>query len=134
MPLPTLRPSRRDLAPRRAIGASAAAVVWLACAALASVGGAAAAGDEPQVGPPAPDFSATDSGGTVRHLADFRGKTVVLEWTNCSIPKVFWVGSIMRRPGRTCSSSMPAATFATRAVSTASAPRMQPIFPMPSPT
>ena len=43
-------------------------------------------GDEPQIGQPAPDFSATDSQGKVRRLADFRGKTVVLEWTNADCP------------------------------------------------
>jgi hypothetical protein len=50
------------------------------------VAGAAAAGDEPRVGRSAPDFKATDSDGHVRHLADFRGKTVVLEWTNADCP------------------------------------------------
>lgn len=45
-----------------------------------------AAGDEPRVGSAAPDFSAVDSGGKVRRLADFRGKTVVLEWTNAECP------------------------------------------------
>ncbi|MGD0490114.1 MAG: redoxin domain-containing protein [Steroidobacteraceae bacterium] len=60
--------------------------VWSACAALASASGAASFGDEPQIGRPAPDFSATDSQGKVRRLADFRGKTVVLEWTNADCP------------------------------------------------
>jgi peroxiredoxin len=45
------------------------------------------ASDEgPQVGQAAPDFSATDSQGKTRHLADFKGKTVVLEWTNADCP------------------------------------------------
>lgn len=58
-----------------------------ACTLLPPVSGAAAAADdEPQVGRPAPDFSATDSDGKVRRLADFRGKTVVLEWTNADCP------------------------------------------------
>jgi peroxiredoxin len=70
--------------PFRALLASAA---WSACALLASVTGAAAAtGDEPQIGQPAPEFSATDSEGKVRRLADFHGKTVVLEWTNADCP------------------------------------------------
>jgi hypothetical protein len=47
---------------------------------------ARAAGDEPQVGQPAPDFSAVDSDGKTRRLSDFRGKTVVLEWTNADCP------------------------------------------------
>jgi peroxiredoxin len=70
--------------PFRALLVSAA---WSACTLLASVTGAAAAtGDEPQIGQAAPEFSATDSEGKVRRLADFRGKTVVLEWTNADCP------------------------------------------------
>jgi AhpC/TSA family len=42
--------------------------------------------DEPQVGQPAPAFSGTDSQGNARRLEDFRGKTVVLEWTNADCP------------------------------------------------
>jgi peroxiredoxin len=49
-------------------------------------GAAARAGDEPKVGQPAPDFSTLDSRGHMRHLADFRGKVVVLEWTNADCP------------------------------------------------
>jgi hypothetical protein len=40
------------------------------------------------VGEPAPDFSLTDIGGHVRRLSDYRGKTVVLEWTNPECPIV----------------------------------------------
>jgi hypothetical protein len=40
------------------------------------------------VGRPAPDFSLTDNGGQVRRLSDYRGKTVVLEWTNPECPIV----------------------------------------------
>ncbi len=43
-------------------------------------------GDELQVGRPAPDFAATDSKGITRHLSEFRGKPVVLEWTNADCP------------------------------------------------
>ncbi len=39
-----------------------------------------------QVGQPAPDFSTLDSQGHMRHLADYRGKVVVLEWTNADCP------------------------------------------------
>jgi cytochrome oxidase Cu insertion factor (SCO1/SenC/PrrC family) len=54
---------------------------------LATLGAAAhAAADGVQVGQPAPDFTATDSQGKTRHLSDFRGKTVVLEWTNADCP------------------------------------------------
>ncbi len=40
------------------------------------------------VGQPAPAFTATDSNGKVHKLSDFRGKTVVLEWTNAGCPFV----------------------------------------------
>jgi peroxiredoxin len=42
----------------------------------------------PQVGKPAPDFNAVDSNGKTVKLADLRGKTVVLEWTNDGCPYV----------------------------------------------
>jgi peroxiredoxin len=40
------------------------------------------------VGQPAPAFSLTDSQGKTHQLADFKGKTVVLEWTNAECPFV----------------------------------------------
>lgn len=40
------------------------------------------------VGQPAPAFSLTDSNGKTHSLADFKGKTVVLEWTNHECPFV----------------------------------------------
>jgi peroxiredoxin len=49
-------------------------------------GAALPAADEPQVGQAAPDFSTVDSQGQMRHLADYRGKVVVLEWTNAQCP------------------------------------------------
>lgn len=55
-----------------------ATVVALAAPALAA----------PQVGQPAPAFRLTDSNGKARSLADFKGKTVVLEWTNAECPFV----------------------------------------------
>jgi peroxiredoxin len=45
------------------------------------------AGEHP-VGKPAPDFSLTDITGQVRKLSDFKGQTVVLEWTNYRCPFV----------------------------------------------
>ncbi len=42
----------------------------------------------PSVGAPAPAFSATDSSGSPVSLAAYRGKTVVLEWTNHQCPYV----------------------------------------------
>jgi len=41
---------------------------------------------EPQIGQPAPEFAVKDSKGTTRHLSEFRGKPVVLEWTNADCP------------------------------------------------
>ncbi len=40
------------------------------------------------IGQPAPVFSATDTGGKPVSLADFKGKTVVLEWVNPGCPYV----------------------------------------------
>ncbi len=48
----------------------------------------AAAYAAPEVGKPAPDFSAVDSNGKPVKLGDYRGKTVVLEWTNDACPYV----------------------------------------------
>jgi hypothetical protein len=42
----------------------------------------------PQVGQAAPDFSAVDSKGKSVTLSEFRGRTVVLEWTNADCPYV----------------------------------------------
>jgi hypothetical protein len=39
-----------------------------------------------RVGDPAPDFTATDSNGQTHKLAEYRGKFVVLEWTNNNCP------------------------------------------------
>jgi hypothetical protein len=55
-----------------------------ALAALAPVAMRAAA----TVGQPAPNFSLTDMTGQTRSLADYRGKVVVLEWTNPECPIV----------------------------------------------
>jgi peroxiredoxin len=58
------------------IGTLTAAIVLLAAtAALAA-----------RVGQSAPDFVATDSNGQSHHLADYRGKYVVLEWHNNGCP------------------------------------------------
>jgi peroxiredoxin len=42
----------------------------------------------PVAGQAAPDFTLVDADGTQRALADFRGRTVVLEWTNEGCPYV----------------------------------------------
>lgn len=57
----------------------------LSIAALLLGGNAYAA---PKVGSPAPAFSATDSAGQAVTLADYRGRFVVLEWTNDGCPFV----------------------------------------------
>jgi hypothetical protein len=46
----------------------------------------AAAGTLPQIGQPAPEFTAVDTKGSPVRLREYRGKTVVLEWTNADCP------------------------------------------------
>lgn len=62
----------------------------LAGLAMSIVAGSAIAAPmgDPKIGQPAPAFTATDSNGMPRKLSDFRGKTVVLEWTNHDCPFV----------------------------------------------
>ena len=50
--------------------------------ALAALSFAAFAHAVPSVGQPAPDFTLKDANGKAVKLSDFRGKYVVLEWTN----------------------------------------------------
>lgn len=59
-----------------------------ALVALAALSLPAAAKAAPEVGKPAPDFSATDIAGAPVKLSDLKGKTVVLEWTNHECPFV----------------------------------------------
>jgi peroxiredoxin len=79
-------------ASRRAASGSVAlwALLWiiviLAFAATAAEIVRGASAEAPQIGQPAPDFTAVDSQGNTRHLADFKGKAVVLEWTNADCP------------------------------------------------
>jgi peroxiredoxin len=42
----------------------------------------------PAIGQPAPAFTAKDGEGKTRSLSEFKGKTVVLEWTNAGCPYV----------------------------------------------
>jgi hypothetical protein len=77
---PRLEPGQRLVT--RGVRAMLAATILWTCVS----GNSSAAGDEPQVGQPAPAFSGTDSQGHTRRLEDFRGKTVVLEWTNAECP------------------------------------------------
>lgn len=50
--------------------------------------GLSGAGFAATVGQPAPGFTLTDSNGKTHSLGDFKGKTVVLEWTNHECPFV----------------------------------------------
>jgi peroxiredoxin len=43
---------------------------------------------DPEIGRAAPDFTGADSNGQILSLDDFRGKLVVLEWTNHDCPYV----------------------------------------------
>lgn len=61
-----------------------ARIAMLAAALCTSASVSAAAA----VGQPAPAFSAVDTAGRTVALADFRGKTVVLEWVNPGCPYV----------------------------------------------
>jgi peroxiredoxin len=58
--------------------------ILLACSTLAL----AAAHAAPTVGQPAPDFALKDANGKTVKLSDYRGKHVVLEWTNPGCPYV----------------------------------------------
>lgn len=62
------------------------AALALSLAALAFAAAPAAAA--PALGEAAPAFRATDADGRTRSLAEFKGKTVVLEWTNNGCPYV----------------------------------------------
>ena len=60
----------------------------LAAAILVVSAALAHAGDPPTVGGPAPGFVEPDSAGRTVSLAQFKGRTVVLEWTNPECPFV----------------------------------------------
>jgi peroxiredoxin len=80
-PETTPRPGRGSLfAAIMAVTAIASLVVGL----IGILGVAAAA--PPQIGQLAPDFLALDSKGDSLRLSQYRGKTVVLEWTNADCP------------------------------------------------
>ena len=63
-------------------------LVLAAAAAMLAAGGATAQGGGAVVGQPAPNFSLPDADGKARSLSQYRGKTVVLEWTNHDCPYV----------------------------------------------
>jgi hypothetical protein len=67
---------------------------YFAVASLSAVLFTTTAFAEPQIGQPAPDFTATDTNGKTVHLADFKGKEVILEWSNDECPYVHkWYNS-----------------------------------------
>ena len=70
--------------PRDLVKAHALAVTALLAGLLGTASMAAAA--TLQIGQPAPEFTATDSKGHSLALSQYRGKTVVLEWTNADCP------------------------------------------------
>ena len=63
-------------------------LMLVAAAGLLAAGGATAQGAAPAVGQAAPNFSLPDADGKTRSLNQYRGKTVVLEWTNHECPYV----------------------------------------------
>lgn len=71
----------------------------IAAAAAAFVAIAAPAGANAVVGQAAPAFTATDSNGKTVRLSDFKGKPVVLEWTNpeCPFVQKYYDGGDMQR-------------------------------------
>lgn len=61
---------------RRLLSTATVAIVCLAAAAAYAV----------RIGDPAPDFTATDSNGKTQTLSAYKGKYVVLEWSNRDCP------------------------------------------------
>jgi peroxiredoxin len=66
----------------------AGAIAAGAIVAIALLGAATAARAAAELNKPAPAFAAVDTNGHKVSLADFRGKTVILEWTNHDCPYV----------------------------------------------
>src|SRR5258708_4389556 len=69
-----------------------------------------------RVGDAAPDFTATDSNGKTHHLADYKGKYVVLEWHNqgCPYTKKHYESGNMQRLQKEWTDSPGCATPAPR--------------------
>ena len=70
--------SNTPLSRRAALAVAAVGLALVAAPALAA----------PALNQPAPAFQAVDFNGKTRSLSEFRGKTVVLEWTNNGCPYV----------------------------------------------
>jgi hypothetical protein len=76
----------RPTAPGRISAARFVLALLMAATAPMGMAQELGTGNGPQIGRPAPDFAAVDSRGATRHLSEFRGKPVVLEWTNADCP------------------------------------------------
>jgi peroxiredoxin len=76
------RAAGRDGRGSRVLAAAIIAALIAGVIAMLISSAAAAA----QIGQPAPDFTALDSKGNKVQLSAYRGKTVVLEWTNADCP------------------------------------------------
>ena len=74
-------PNRQTPISRRVFSAALAVTPLLGSLSFAQSASAA-------IGQPAPDFTAVDTAGKSHKLSDFKGKTVVLEWTNPNCPFV----------------------------------------------
>ena len=75
--------NRRTLLVAGFAGTAATLALGLTC-----VPGTADPAAQARIGAAAPGFTLTDSNGKTVSLADFKGKTVVLEWTNHDCPYV----------------------------------------------
>jgi hypothetical protein len=77
-----------NMVSRRGVWLGLTAAVGLTVAAFAAGGAGADAARAPVTGQAAPTFTGTTATGATLNLADLRGKTVVLEWTNDGCPFV----------------------------------------------
>lgn len=84
------------------------ALTRLALASLVAFGASAGTAlAAPKIGEPAPEFTLTDADGKSHSLSDFRGRTVVLEWTNhdCPFVKKHYDGENMQAQQREATGS-----------------------------
>jgi hypothetical protein len=93
--------------PNKRVAASLAGIALLAtvvAAATSDTGAAVPLGDlaTPEVGRPAPEFTAVDTRGASHALAGYRGRWIVLEWVNheCPYTKKHYA-SVDGQPGNT---------------------------------
>jgi alkyl hydroperoxide reductase subunit AhpC len=76
---------KKDSEDRGGHGMAAAAAIVVALIGMVGILDTAAS-PALQIGQPAPEFTAEDSQGSTVHLSQYKGKTVVLEWTNADCP------------------------------------------------